>query len=163
MGSLRWIGPVVIALAACGGTSVGPSENTDAGNGDARADGPSGDDDAAVADAPSDAAYLACMSASGQLDASLKACQSSTDCVIKQELTDCCGTTLFVGVSTASAAKFDVCEMAWAAHFPACGCDSGQTKTEDGKTTLPGADAGSPQVHCTNFTMSGGVCMTYTP
>jgi hypothetical protein len=163
MASQGWIGLAVLALAGCGGTAVGPNNTTDAGGGDAQADSPPGDDvDAAFVDS-GDAGYLACMSASGQLDPSLKACETDTSCVIKQEQTDCCGTILYVGVSAASAAKFDSCETSWLAHFPACGCASGQTKTEDGKTTLPGTDAGAPRVHCTDFTMSGGICMTYTP
>jgi hypothetical protein len=103
------------------------------------------------------------MSASGQLDGSLKTCQSDTDCVIRQEQTDCCGTILYVGVSSASAGMFDACEAAWVAHFPGCGCDSNKTTTEDGKTTSLGVDGGGPDVHCTDFTMSSGVCMTYTP
>src|ERR1017187_6325705 len=100
---------------------------------------------------------------SGQLEGSLRACQSGGDCVIKQEQTDCCGTILYVGVSSASAARFDACEAAWVLHFPGCGCDSNKMTTEDGKMTSPAVDGGGPAVHCTDFTMSGGVCMTYTP
>ena len=170
--AFRWNGPfglVVLAVAACGGSTRGLSSGTDSGT-DARGDASPGDDisDAAIpdsyADAGSgDAGYLACMSASGQLDGSLKTCQSDTDCVIKQEQTDCCGTILYVGVSSASAATYDACEAAWVGHFPGCGCDSNKTTTEDGKMTSPAVDGGGPEVHCTDFTMSGGVCMTYTP
>jgi hypothetical protein len=103
------------------------------------------------------------MDAMGQVYASLKACKSDSDCVIKQEQTDCCGTTLFVGVASAAASTFDACQPSWLAHFPACGCASAQTKTEDGKMSYLWMDAGAPQVHCTDFTMNGGVCMTYTP
>jgi hypothetical protein len=157
-------GLVVLALAACGGTTGGLSTGTDGGT-DAQGDTSPGDDlsDSAVADASGEAGYLACMSASGQLDGSLKTCQSGSDCVIKQEQTDCCGTILYVGVSSASAGMFDACEAAWVAHFPGCGCDSNKTTTEDGKTTMLGVDGGGPEVHCTDFTMSSGVCMTYTP
>ncbi len=103
------------------------------------------------------------MSATGQLDDSLKTCQSDTDCIIAQEQTDCCGSILYVGVDTASAGRFGACEAAWAAHFPGCGCPAGPTKTEDGKSTALGADGGGPEVHCIDFTMSGGICLTYTP
>ena len=158
---------LVSLLAACGGTTSQPVA-TDAGGQDARVDGVApGDDvsDAASIDAPLDspAGYLACMSESGQLDGLLKACQSDSDCVIEQEQTDCCGTILYVGVDTASVAAFSACEAAWVAHFPGCGCASNQTKTEDGKATVLGSDASAPQVHCTDFTMNGGVCMTFTP
>ena len=160
----RAFGLVVLALAACGGSTGGLSTGSDAGT-DAQGDTSPGDDisDSAIADAPGDAGYLACMSASGQLDGSLKTCQSDTDCVIEKEQTDCCGTILYVGVSAASAGMFDACETAWVGHFPGCGCDSNKTTTEDGKTTMLGVDGGGPAVRCTDFTMSGGVCMTYTP
>jgi hypothetical protein len=161
---------VVGLLVACGGTTAPGTSGTDASAHDASTDGaPSGDDavgpaiDAAT-DAPGDApAYLACMDATGKLDASLKTCASDADCLIEQEQTDCCGTLLYVGVSTASKAAFDACEASWLAHFPACGCDSGQTKTEDGKVWLPGQDASAPLVHCADFTSNGGICLTYTP
>jgi hypothetical protein len=165
MASRQWIGLAVLAHMACGGSTAEPVNPTDGGGHDAQEDSAPGDDvsDAAVTDASGDAGYLACMSATGQLDDTLKSCQSDTDCVIKQEQTDCCGTILYVGVSTASAGMFDTCEAAWVTHFPACGCASNQTKTEDGKTSVLGGDAGAPKVHCTDFTMSGGICMTYTP
>jgi hypothetical protein len=117
----------------------------------------------APVDAPEEAGYLACLSAAGQLDGSLKTCQSDSDCAVEQEQTDCCGTILYVGVNTASVAKFGACETAWVAHFPGCGCASNQTKTEDGKSSTFGMDSGGPLVHCTDFTMSGGTCLTYTP
>jgi hypothetical protein len=166
MKSLRRTLVVLLSLgfAGCGGATTQTANGGDGGGVDASADGSAPGDDAPAADATGDApAYLACMSASGQVDASLKACQGDSDCVIKQEQTDCCGTILYVGVAAGDAASFDVCEAAWLAHFPACGCFSGQTKTEDGKTTLPGADASAPRVHCTDFTMNGGICMTYSP
>jgi hypothetical protein len=167
MASRRWIGLAVLALVACGGSTAEPVNPTDGGGHDAQGDSAPGSDaaaDVAVVDAPGDSpGYLACMSATGQLDDTLKTCQSDTDCVIEQEQTDCCGTILYVGVNTASAAEFDACEAAWVSHFPGCGCASNQTKTEDGKATSLGVDGGGPEVHCTDFTMSNGVCMTYTP
>ena len=168
MASTGWIGLATVALMACGGSTAESVNPTDGGGRDAQVDGAPADSapgsDVAVVDAPADSpAYLACMSATGQLDDSLKTCQSDTDCVIKQEQTDCCGTILYVGVDKASAAQFDTCEAAWVAHFPGCGCASNQTKTEDGKSTALGMDSGGPEVHCIDFTMSGGICMTYTP
>jgi hypothetical protein len=103
------------------------------------------------------------MNESGQLDESLKTCQADSDCAIEQEQSDCCGTILYVGVSTNSVAAFSACEAAWVAHFPGCGCASNKTSTEDGKTSTIGSDAGAPAVHCIDFTMSGGICQTYTP
>lgn len=151
---LRRLAFLLVGVVACGGT-IGPGG--DASTNDAASDAP-------ILDAPSDApAYLACMDSSGNLDYSLKSCQSDNDCVIEKEQTDCCGTILYVGVSASSVSQFNACEAAWVSHFPGCGCASGQTKTEDGKVTNPNQDAGAPAVHCTDFTMSGGVCLTYTP
>jgi hypothetical protein len=160
----QWVGLVVAALAACGGTTAAPENGADGGAHDAQGDGTSGGDGAVIGDASDDAAaYLACMNDNGQLDGSLKSCHADTDCVIKQEDTDCCGAILYVGVSAASASKFDACEASWLAHFPPCGCASNQTATEDGHMGRQGDDGGAPQVHCIDFTSNGGVCMTYTP
>jgi hypothetical protein len=167
MRPIRWNRTSLVAalLAACGGSVAQTAAAPDGGH-DARADSGQPDDAGAVdapADASLDAEYLACMDASGQVDASLKACKSDSECVIKQEQTDCCGTVLYVGIASASASRFDACQPSWLAHFPGCGCASAQTNTEDGKMSYRWMDAGAPQVHCTDFTMSGGVCMTYTP
>lgn len=135
---MRFVGVIVIALAACGGTTTGP--------------------DASTTDAGDDAAYLACMDTSGQLSSSLETCQSDADCTIQQEQTDCCGTILYVGVSGSSVSAFAACEASWVSHFPGCGCDSNQKTTQDGKP-VSDSDGSAPSVHCT----SGGVCLTYQP
>ncbi len=137
-------------LAACGGT-IAPNGN-DASPPDVDAAG----------DAIDEPSYAACFD-NGVLSYALKACESDSDCTIQQEQTDCCGTIEYVGVSSSFVSEFSQCEAAWVAHFPGCGCASGQTKTEDGTLTHPGQDAGTPQVHCTDFTMNGGVCLTFTP
>ena len=136
---------VFLFLAACGGTTTDIDASTpDAG------------------DAGTDAPYLACMDSSGQLSSSLKTCQSDADCTIQEEQTDCCGTILFVGVNASSVSAFSACESAWLSHFPACGCDSNQKKTEDGKS-ISDSDGAAPSVHCTDFTNDGGICLTYQP
>ena len=143
---------LIASTLACGGTLNTGDAGTDAST-----------NDSSSSDTGTDAPYAACFDATGQLDYSLKTCQGDGDCVIKQEQTDCCGTILYVGVNQSSTSAFDTCEAAWVSHFPGCGCASGQTKTEDGKTTYPNADATAPAIHCTDFTSNGGVCLTYTP
>jgi hypothetical protein len=158
---------VLVTIAACGGSTV--TSPVDAGEHDAAPDGvpPAADaapgQDAVADDAPAEAGYLACFNAAGQLDGSLKICQADADCVIEKEQTDCCGSILYVGVAEASVSAFEACEVGWVAHFPGCGCESNKTSTEDGKTSTLASDAGAPQVHCTDFTMSSGICLTYTP
>ncbi len=114
--SRRWSLIAAAALAACGGSSIDTS-TTDGGGDDASTADAGGDDAATIGDS-GDMGYLACMSASGQLDESLKTCQSDGECVIEQEQTDCCGTILYAGVNAASVTKFDACEASWVAHFP---------------------------------------------
>jgi hypothetical protein len=161
--------PLLAALLlGCGGSTAQSAAGADGGP-DAHADAAQPGDDAESTDAPADSpldapAYLACMDASGQVDPSLKACQTAADCVIEQEQADCCGTILYVGLASASASRFAACEASWVAHFPGCGCASGQTKTEDGKVTYPGMDAGAPQVACNFYApTNSNRCMTYTP
>jgi hypothetical protein len=153
--SSRWIGPVVLVLAACGGRSE-PLSSNDGGNAAAL------EASSAPADSP---AYLTCLNASGKLDPSLKTCQADVDCVAKVEFTDCCGSILYVGVNTASVSEFDPCEASWEAHFLGpCLCQPKPTQTEDGHTLPPlGMDASGPEVRCTDLTMNGGLCMTFTP
>jgi len=164
MGS-QWSVAWLVTLAACGGSTQSRSPGgVDASSGDAGVDAAPIQEDASPADASPDApAYRACMDDTGQVSATLKTCQSDSQCVIEQEQIDCCGTILYVGIDTASASEFGACQSSWLAHFPGCGCSSGQTKTEDGQITHPGMDAGAPQVHCADFTSNGGICLTYTP
>jgi hypothetical protein len=167
--SVSLIGLLALLLPACGGSTAPSAAGVDGGT-DAQADAAAPVD--APLDSPLDApAYLACMDAMGLVDVSLKACKGDSDCVIEQEQADCCGTILYVGLASASVSRFAACEASWVAHFPGCGCDSGQTKTEDGKVTYPGMDAGAPEVGCvvtvaadgSNPAGSSGVCMTFTP
>jgi hypothetical protein len=158
MASLHWMLP--LAIAACGG-STSSAAGEDGGNDGPVTDAAGGDtsSDASGLDAP----YLACMSASGQLDASLKACQSDSDCTIQQEQTDCCGTTLFVGVSMTSVTAFNACQSSWLMHFPGCGCASAATMTEDGKMSYTFRDSAAPVVQCMGADAGMGTCMTSTP
>jgi hypothetical protein len=140
---------VFLVLAGCTSTvAVGTSGATGTGG----AGGTTTATDAG-SDAP---AYLACMDSMGQLDDSLKTCQSDADCVLLLEQLDCCGTILFVGVAQTAAAMFATCESAWVASFPGCGCATNQNRTEDGKTGFDMEDAGGPGVHC-----AGGLCLSY--
>ena len=159
------VGFLAMALIACGGREV---SSTDVRESDAGSDSAIGDASPAVDSAPSDAstdapAYLACMDSSGRVDGSLKHCQSDAECVIASHTTSCCGDITYVGVASASASQFAICETTWDAHFPGCGCPPAPPKTEDGKSMTFGADSGTPQVHCIDFTSNGGICQTFLP
>jgi len=161
----RWVGLASALVAACGRTVGGTASPDDAAVRDAEAvkvdaggakDGTTPLHDASV-DAPG---YSGCMSETGQLDPSLQTCQADPDCVAQQEQTDCCGTTLEVGVNAASVSSFAACEAAWVAHFPGCGCLASSTTTETGATLPPGT---SPGVHCVLSGPGKGVCQTFVP
>jgi hypothetical protein len=87
---------------------------------------------------------------------SLKACTISSDCTYVRHVTNCCGSVELVGIASARTTAFDVCEKAWDALLPACGCAANDVRTEDGQTDLDGA---APKVACVP-TSSGSQCMT---
>jgi hypothetical protein len=88
---------------------------------------------------------------------SLKACTSPSECTYVRHTTDCCGSVELVGVASARTTAFAVCEKAWEAQLPTCGClVAGGVKTEDGQTDVDGA---APKVACVP-TSSGSQCMT---
>lgn len=138
-------------LAGCGGRTEETSVT------DAAVDAAS---DAVKSDATADAAPV-CFGEGGSVPSvPFKLCTNDSDCVAIAHQTDCCGNTLMVGVTRSQQAAFNTCEEASRAKFPGCGCPSGPPQTEDGKTIEFGA---MPLVRCTNFTSSGGVCMTAAP
>ncbi len=151
------------AHIGCSGLLV-DTTNGDGGEHDAQVDGSSSIGDAGPADAVVNAdAYLACMTATGKIDESIKVCDADTDCRIMGQRLDCCGTMLYAGVNRAAQTKFAFCESAWLAHFTACGCDASPITTEDGKESRYRTDGGPPHVHCIDTAPGGGLCMTYTP
>src|SRR5262252_705300 len=126
---------VLVLVAACGGSttadlgkssSSGGSSSGGSSSGSSSSGGSSSGSSSSSGgvDAGPDAGYLACMDDQGNLAADFKTCHTDADCVVKQEMTDCCGTILFVGVSTTRTTAFAACETAWEAHFPGCGCAS---------------------------------------
>lgn len=83
-----------------------------------------------------------------------KACQADSDCVTKIHETNCCGSTVAIGVSEAASAAFDAAESACEAMYPGCGCDGMGPVAEDGKT----GTQSQIQVAC-----QMGACMTFVP
>ena len=161
--------PFVLSTA-CGGSVENGSPASDGGSDDAPAsdassdvapaDGPSQDAAGDTApdvspDAPPDGPYVCQPQGAYVMD--LKACKSDAECEVREHVVNCCGTKIWVGVATAAAAAFGLCEHAWDASLPACGCEADPTTTETGAQP---ADVSGVAVVCTYWTMSGGVCMT---
>jgi hypothetical protein len=140
-----------IAVAACSSSSS-EGGTTDGGS-DATTDATS---DSTTGDAPIDGGR--CWDEAGNWIFDDKSCGSDADCTTATHRTTCCSTEI-VGVAKSKLADFTTCEGSWSAQFPACDCPATQPTAEDGKTI----EAGTAVVHCTNFTSSGGVCMTTAP
>jgi len=105
---------------------------------------------------PDDAGDLACFSSTGVVLPGLKACASDGDCTYVGHLTDCCGATLMVGVSTAQAALETACERVWSASLFGCNNCTPSVTAEDGRSLL---DGGALQVDCVP-TDGGSQCET---
>jgi len=82
-----------------------------------------------------------------------KTCASNTDCTQQLIYITCCGSEEAIGVGTSEVQAFQAFEKACNPVVPACGCPSGPTLAEDGKSALPNAPI---QVAC-----NAGLCETY--
>ena len=67
-----------------------------------------------------------------------KSCATDNDCIVKFHTIICCGTQTAWGVNAAARAAFESAETACDAAYPGCGCPTGATTAEDGKTSLAG-------------------------
>lgn len=168
--------PITIGAvaAACGGQSIQGIDAEDAGSQDARvADGgprhlstnDAGGPEASQADArPTDGGAAdagECRTTGLKLD-TYKSCHFDNDCTFAIHSTNCCGSFVYVGIAKARLAEFELCESAWASHFPPCGCASGPPKTEDGKEVPWNSDAGAYVAVTCELPMNGavGACLT---
>ncbi|MCA9664864.1 MAG: hypothetical protein KC503_04725 [Myxococcales bacterium] len=162
---------VVVGSAACSDSS----SKTDAAARDVRADTPSAGDGLGTGDGPGssdgpgnsdgpiatdgpagDGATVSGLRCNGNtpFGATISAaCSAPSDCIAVEHTTDCCGTNIVIGINKADKAAFDSAEAACDASWPACGCASQPTKTEDGSTVLGSAKAAAT---CVN-----GRCVSY--
>lgn len=74
----------------------------------------------------------ACFDATGELDGSLRTCNTTADCVSVKIQRDCCGTFRVVGVNKASEAQAQKCGDDRTSGFPQCGCANQGTFADDG-------------------------------
>ena len=139
------------AAAGCGGEASG---GTASGTGSGAGGGTTSSGDGG-------ASWGTCFSDTGTFtDYDLKICDPTLDeCAIVSHGVDCCGTVRFVGVNKNQLGAFDVCEQDWAAHFPACGCDSTTMLVEQpGDGAVNGID--EVKVECANCTTETCICVT---
>jgi hypothetical protein len=133
---------VVLGTVACGGNVVATTgSGGGAGNGGSSSTGGSG----GVAGVDCNA---------GVFPAFSKTCTVDGDCVTEIHQTDCCGSTVAIGVSQSASVTFDAAEKACEAMYPGCGCAGTGPVAEDGKL---GSES-QIQVAC-----QMGACMTFVP
>src|SRR5512138_1713743 len=89
-------------------------------------------------DASPTSEQLACESKGTTFPSLEKACLVASDCFVAQHMISCCGTRIAVGFNVASEPAFTSAETTCAMAYPGCGCASGPTKAEDGRTTIDG-------------------------
>lgn len=63
-----------------------------------------------------------------------RSCTTDADCVVRVHQTDCCGSTVAIGVSASAVASFDPAEAACMASYPGCGCPAGAPITDSEET-----------------------------
>ena len=144
-------------LAACSSSSSSGGGETDGGT-DVGSDATAETTIDTGKDAPVDGAV--CWDEAGNWIYDYKACTSDADCTTAEYRKDCCGTIEIIGIAKSRLADYPACETSWANHFAPCNCPPGAMTAEDGKSV---SDPTAALVHCTNFTSSGGVCMSYAP
>ncbi len=120
-----------IALAACGGSHV-PA--FDAG----------GEPDVAV----SPCAYI---------DTIDRTCATDADCLVRLHQTDCCGSSVMIGIATSALAAYNASEPACMASYPACGCPAMLPLTDSGETVT---DTSAVLAACVSRGPRN-VCLTY--
>jgi hypothetical protein len=67
-----------------------------------------------------------------------KTCSTVADCTIVDHMISCCGTMRAIGLRTSAVAAFTPVEQDCESHYPGCGCASGPTQAEDGRTSIDG-------------------------
>jgi hypothetical protein len=124
-----------------------PDGPPDARDGEARPDAPP-----PVDGSPATAPMMCAGTAA--LPAFDKTCAVDADCAAVTHQINCCGTLVALGINKRLVTAFNDAEKACAASYPACGCASQPTRTEDGSMQL-GFDGGIA-VKC-----QSGSCTTF--
>ena len=82
-------------------------------------------------------------------------CTADADCVAVKHVANCCGTARVIGLRGTEAAKFQQLEPTCDGSYPACGCATAPTATDDGSIIKDGTSAG--------VTCLQGTCTTFVP
>ncbi len=120
--ALALFSSAVVGVIACGGNVVvdGSATTTATGTG--------GGTGGSVGTGGSD---VACNS--GQFPTFSSACTTATDCGIGIHQTDCCGSTIAIGINANEAAAFASAEKICDAQYPGCGCIGMGPVAQDGQ------------------------------
>ncbi len=87
-----------------------------------------------------------------------RSCSTDTDCVAVKHVANCCGTVRVTGLRASEEATFQQLESTCDGSYPACGCATGPTTTDDGSTIKAVTSAGVTclQGTCTTFVAACG-------
>lgn len=150
--SLPVLLPLALALTSCGGS------HTPAGDGGLDAPGSldtgPGDVDAGPGDV--DGGVSPC----GYVDTIDRSCTTDADCLVRLHQTDCCGSSVMIGIATSALATYNAGEPACMASYPGCGCpamlpvtDSAETVTDTSAVLAACVSRGPRNVCLTYVTM----------
>jgi hypothetical protein len=84
-----------------------------------------------------------------------RSCAIASDCVAVSHTSNCCGTAQVIGIRASEQARFQPLEAQCDATYPACGCATGPSTTDDGSRLAFDGTAG---VTCVQ-----GKCTTFVP
>ena len=88
----------------------------------------------------------------GQFPTFSAACMTATDCGIAIHQTNCCGSTVAIGINANEADAFNAAEKICDAQYPGCGCLGMGPVAQDGKLGT---------VQTISVACQAGQCMTY--
>ncbi|MDQ3031808.1 MAG: hypothetical protein M3Y87_05275 [Myxococcota bacterium] len=146
--------PLALALlAACGDTPVAPDGGA-AVDADSPIDAQTSDDAASAGDARApDSGTRACDYVA-TID---RSCTADDDCLVRLHQSDCCGSSIMIGIHTSAESTYLAAEPACQASYPTCGCPAMLPTTDSGETV---ADTSTVRAGCI-ARATGDVCMTY--
>jgi hypothetical protein len=87
-----------------------------------------------------------------------RSCDTDSDCIPVAHTSNCCGSTVFIGIRASAQARFQELEAECDASYPACGCAAIQPTADDGSRLRFDGVAGVAcvQGRCTSYSAECG-------
>lgn len=139
---------LLVPLAACGGGGSTSDSGTDVFS--SVIDAPSSREDAPLS--TSDAGDVC-----GYVDTIDRSCTADGDCLVRLHQTDCCGSSVMIGIASSAGGVYLANEPACMASYPACECPAMPPTTDSGETVT---DTSAVLAACVSRGPRN-VCLTY--